>query len=161
MWPLRLMSWKEKKSQWIKFVAEKRKHFRRTLKLGLSIDQGFSKVSKVSTTIFILCLWLKRIRRKMPTCSGQRVSKLEPGCSQETKRDVLQLDFPQNAGVRWNKNCPPPNQYKGIYTWTSTPRALHQNRKLIRESLNLQRWVEKGGFQGQTLLRSSNACLKE
>lgn len=80
---------------------------------------------------------------KMPTCSGPRLSKLEQGTSTETKKDVLLLDFPQNAGVRWNKNCPPPNtQYKGIYTWTSTPRALYQNRKLIRDNLNLQRWVE-------------------
>ena len=74
----------------------------------------------------------------MPTCSNQR-SKLDPGTSVESKKDILLLDFPQNAGVRWNKNCLPPNQYKGIYTWTSTPRALYTNRKLIRESLNLQR----------------------
>ncbi|KAL7051213.1 hypothetical protein ACKWTF_004385 [Chironomus riparius] len=74
----------------------------------------------------------------MPTCSNQR-SKLDPGTSCESKKDILLLDFPQNAGVRWNKNCPPPNQYKGIYTWTSTPRALYTNRKLIRENLNLQR----------------------
>ena len=74
----------------------------------------------------------------MPTCSGPRLSKLEPETSQETKKDVLLLDFPQNT-VRWNKNCPPPNQFKGIYTWTSTPRALYQNKKLVRENLNLQR----------------------
>ncbi|CAG9801001.1 unnamed protein product [Chironomus riparius] len=77
----------------------------------------------------------------MPTCSNQR-SKLDPGTSCESKKDILLLDFPQNAGVRWNKNCPPPNQYKGIYTWTSTPRALYTNRKLIRENLNLQSFMD-------------------
>lgn len=88
-------------------------------------------------------LWniLQTILLTMPTCSGPR-SKLEPETSSEMKKDILLLDFPQNAGVRWNKNCPPPNQYKGVYTWTSTPRTLYQNRKLIRENLNLQRWVE-------------------
>lgn len=91
----------------------------------------------------------------MPTCSGPRMSKLEPETSTEMKKDVLQLDFPQNAGVRWNKNCPPPNQYKGIYTWTSTPRALYQNRKLIRENLNLQRLVKI--FQGHKVANSSSA----
>lgn len=75
----------------------------------------------------------------MPTCSEKR-SKLEAGTSNENRKDVLLLDFPQNAGVRWNKNVPPPNQYKGIYTWTSTPRvAQYSNRKLVRENLNLQR----------------------
>jgi hypothetical protein len=55
------------------------------------------------------------------------------------RKDVLCLDFPQNAGVRWNKNVPPPIQSKGVYTYTSTPRALYQNRKLFRENLNLFR----------------------
>lgn len=136
--------WSEKEK--FKWIIKNRG---KTLKLGLSIYQGFWKVLKVPKTISILCLWSNGVRPKMPTCSGQRISKLEPGCSQEMKKDVLQLDFPQNAGVRWNKNCPPPNQYKGIYTWTSTPRALHQNRKLIRESLNLQRWVKKAIFKGK------------
>lgn len=76
-------------------------------------------------------------KRRMPTCSGQR-SKLDPGTSTEAKKDILLLDFPQNAGVRWNKNCPPPKN-QCIYTWTSTPRALYSNRKLIKENLNLQR----------------------
>ncbi|KAG5678963.1 hypothetical protein PVAND_008579 [Polypedilum vanderplanki] len=76
----------------------------------------------------------------MPTCSGQVRSKLEANASLEGKKDShLLLDFPQNSGVRWNKNCPPPNQYKGIYTWTSTPRALYTQRKLNRDNLNLQR----------------------
>lgn len=97
----------------------------------------------------------------MPTCSGPRMSKLEPqNSSTEMKKDILLLDFPQNAGVRWNKNCPPPNQYKGIYTWTSTPRTVYQNRKLIRDNLNLQRWVFKGAAGRAPLLRRESGANK-
>ncbi len=73
----------------------------------------------------------------MPTCSGPRLTKVDN--SGELKKDVLLLEpnFPQNAGVRWNKSYPP--NCKGIYTWTSTPRALYQNKKLARDHMNMQR----------------------
>lgn len=75
----------------------------------------------------------------MPTCSGPRLTKLDN--SGELKKDVLLLEpnFPQNNGLRWNKHFV--NQSKGVYTWTSTPRAIYQNKKLAREQLNIQRSV--------------------
>ncbi|CRK96346.1 CLUMA_CG009764, isoform B [Clunio marinus] len=75
----------------------------------------------------------------MPTCSGPRMSKLEAGSSQEMKKDILLLDLPQNPNVRWNKKCQPQSQLKGIYTWTSSPRTLYQNRMMIRENNNQSR----------------------
>lgn len=128
----------------------------------LSIHQGFSILLKTKIFNCSLISWKVFIEFecKMPTCSGPRLSKLEQGTSTETKKDVLLLDFPQNAGVRWNKNCPPPNQCKGIYTWTSTPRALYQNRKLIRDNLNLQRWVNTQNSRTKKCSTSSWASLR-
>ena len=128
-------------------VGVRKEHFKfRRNKIYRSI-KDFSILKAINFRLFFIS-WkvFVEFENKMPTCSGPRLSKLEQGNSTETKKDVLLLDFPQNAGVRWNKNCPPPNQ-KGIYTWTSTPRALYQNRKLIRDNLNLQRWVNFTKFK--------------
>lgn len=42
---------------------------------------------------------------------------------------LLEPNFPENV-VKWNKTvCTP---CKGIYTWVSTPKAMYNNRKIVK-----------------------------
>lgn len=45
---------------------------------------------------------------------------------------LLEPDFPSNTN-NWNKGiCAP---CKGVYTWISSPKALYNNRKLVKNPL--------------------------
>ena len=76
----------------------------------------------------------------MPTY--QVAQKLEAP-NLESRKEVnllLEPNFPDNAGIRWNKNFgPQPAHFRGPYTYTSSPRALQSNKKAPKDKLNLQR----------------------
>lgn len=73
----------------------------------------------------------------MPMCSGPCTSQHHPtkknlSCSDISQKhlsNLLEPDFPR-ANVKWNKTvCPP---CKGVYTWVSSPRAMYNNRKMVK-----------------------------
>lgn len=51
------------------------------------------------------------------------------GIDKQNYKHFLEPDFPPNS-VKWNRStCPP---CKGVYTWISSPRAMYNNRKMVK-----------------------------
>lgn len=47
----------------------------------------------------------------------------------ETRPSLIEPEFPQNI-VKWDQNTHGCRPCKGVYTYISSPKAMHNNRKL-------------------------------
>lgn len=67
-----------------------------------------------------------------PTTTATPIKNKKSSTADTNKQQLSQLlepDFPEHV-VKWNKAvCPP---CKGVYTWISSPRAMYNNRKMIK-----------------------------
>lgn len=83
----------------------------------------------------------------MPTCPAPVAAPKKctpPNLGKGDMSQLLEPNFPEHC-AKWERsgrNVPPDQpQVRGVYTWISAPRAIYNNRKLMRNGWVLTVWI--------------------
>ncbi|XP_055620213.1 radial spoke head protein 3 homolog B [Toxorhynchites rutilus septentrionalis] len=94
----------------------------------------------------------------MPTCPASVAAPkkcIPPNLGKADLSQLLEPNFPDRC-MKWERNGTNQPQPRGVYTWISAPRAIYNNRKLIRNGGESQQASYQNLMHDRRIVRGSN-----